>query len=551
MELGMALAATGSSVAGSLLGNKVAEMMGGGEDPLLEAYNKELNAALDNAIKASRSYMNQGVDSLNTGLNSATNVLNTGYNRAIFQLTSNTNAGFNLSQALAQPFRTAGYNAQDALSASMGLSTPQGGTANLAEQNSRIQQANLYGKQIFGESGAPSGSSLLSAADPNAYTTTPDKITDYIKNSLQQMSFGTKRTGWRTNYRDPVTGTWSLSPEDFYNNSTTRTAAEQAVNQQQAAALKAANAPYEAQQGLLKQYNEQLKSLGYAVPDAVNGVNTPFTLPDTVTPNTAAGSTAGTGAAGNAGLQQFLNSPTYQALFGTQPGTEYTATGAYDPLTAFNNNPGTQFAITQGMDAINKQAASKGLLASGTLQKNLLDYATGVVGQNYNTYMGQVGSAFGGYQQNLQQMVGLGAGQSGANTAAQLYPALGQNQASASLGTGTQLANANLATGQDIASLYANQGTTEANAYLNTGAAKSSGLLNIAGMNAQANNAAQQSQAQMYNANQANQGALQAYSSLYPYFNQGNQSNPYSNYPSNYGFYGQNNGSGLSAGSSF
>ena len=110
----------------------------------------------------------------------------------------------------------------------------------------------------------------------------------------------------------------------------------------------------------------------------------------------------------------------------------------------FTESPGYQFRLNQGLNAVQKSAAARGLLGSGGTMKALNDYA-----------QGQASSEFENYANRLAAMAGIGqtstnqTGVLGANTANQI----GQNQ---------------LYSGQAQASSYIN-GANSANAAISNG----------------------------------------------------------------------------------
>ena len=65
-------------------------------------------------------------------------------------------------------------------------------------------------------------------------------------------------------------------------------------------------------------------------------------------------------------------------------------------MNDFYNDPGYQFTLQQGTNAVNNSAAAKGGLLSGAAAKGLANYTTGLANQTY-------GDAFNRYMQNRQQ----------------------------------------------------------------------------------------------------------------------------------------------------
>ena len=94
-------------------------------------------------------------------------------------------------------------------------------------------------------------------------------------------------------------------------------------------------------------------------------------------------------------------------------------------MSDFYNNPGYQFTLQQGQNAVNNSAAAKGGLLSGAAAKGIASYTTGLANQTYN-------SAFQNYLSNRQEgyneLAGTASiGQQGISSA---------NSAAASLGSG-------------------------------------------------------------------------------------------------------------------
>lgn len=78
--------------------------------------------------------------------------------------------------------------------------------------------------------------------------------------------------------------------------------------------------------------------------------------------------------------------------------------------------PGYQFAQEQGLDALNRRANSRGMLASGNNTQDILKFSQGLADQNYFNYLNALNPYFG------QQ-------QAGANGLANTYGNLAGNQA--------------------------------------------------------------------------------------------------------------------------
>jgi hypothetical protein len=140
-----------------------------------------------------------------------------------------------------------------------------------------------------------------------------------------------------------------------------------------------------------------------------------------------------------AGLQPFLQN------FGTaQQGTAAlgNALGLNGPqgnaaaTQAFMNNPGYQFQVNQATNAVDRNAAAQGRLNSGNTNVDLANYISGLAGQGWQQYLG-----------NLQPYLGMA--QNSAAGIGNLYSGLGgalnQNltgQGQAAYGTEAGIGNA-------------------------------------------------------------------------------------------------------------
>lgn len=83
--------------------------------------------------------------------------------------------------------------------------------------------------------------------------------------------------------------------------------------------------------------------------------------------------------------------------------------------TDLTNEPGYQFNLNQGLDAINKQLAASGLVGTGRAIKAAQDYATGLADRTYN-------DAFNRWASQNQQLSGLsGQGLSSVNSLLGVY----------------------------------------------------------------------------------------------------------------------------------
>ncbi|MGJ0454172.1 MAG: hypothetical protein ACR65T_13235 [Methylocystis sp.] len=99
------------------------------------------------------------------------------------------------------------------------------------------------------------------------------------------------------------------------------------------------------------------------------------------------------------------------------------AAGNEAATNAFQAGPGYQFALGQGLEALNRNAASRGMLASGNNTQDILKYSQGLANQEYGNWQDRLGN-FSGMGLNAAQ------GQTGRQGAlANLDTGLGTQQA--------------------------------------------------------------------------------------------------------------------------
>lgn len=68
------------------------------------------------------------------------------------------------------------------------------------------------------------------------------------------------------------------------------------------------------------------------------------------------------------------------------------AEGTQRAQEAFRVSPGYQFARDQGLEALNRTAASRGMLASGNNTQDILKFSQGLADQEYGKYLTGLGS---------------------------------------------------------------------------------------------------------------------------------------------------------------
>ncbi len=70
-----------------------------------------------------------------------------------------------------------------------------------------------------------------------------------------------------------------------------------------------------------------------------------------------------------------------------QQGPSYQPQGFQSPTFDFQADPGYQFRLNQGLDAVQNRMAGRGLISSGAEQTGIMDYASGLAAQEYqNAY---------------------------------------------------------------------------------------------------------------------------------------------------------------------
>lgn len=128
---------------------------------------------------------------------------------------------------------------------------------------------------------------------------------------------------------------------------------------------------------------------------------------------------------------------------------QYTAEGPYTQeqiSDKISNLPGYQAQLTQGSEAINKSASSKGYLGSGRVLKELMNFGQNTLSQFYGNELDRLASLAGAGQQaaGISAQGSLNKG----NALAGLYQSLGDTKANAALASGNALAQSLLAANQ-------------------------------------------------------------------------------------------------------
>ena len=130
----------------------------------------------------------------------------------------------------------------------------------------------------------------------------------------------------------------------------------------------------------------------------------------------------------------------------TQPGGAATQNFSYAPFD-YNQNtdPGTQFRLKQGLDAMNASAVARGGLISGNALKAGQDYGQAAGSQEYqnafNRYLATNAQNLQAYNTNTaNQQFLANQGQSSANNTANSIGNFGNSAASNTIGAGNALA---------------------------------------------------------------------------------------------------------------
>lgn len=147
-------------------------------------------------------------------------------------------------------------------------------------------------------------------------------------------------------------------------------------------------------------------------------------------------------------------------------------------MQQFQQSPGYQFQLDQGMQAMQRSAASKGLLNSVGTQQNLNNYAQGTANSDYQNalqnYMNQNQQKYNmlsGLANQGLQATGLAnsSGQNYANNASNTILGAGNAQAAGSIATGNAITNG-LSNGVNgyvnynaMSNLFGNQGNNAGN----------------------------------------------------------------------------------------
>lgn len=117
-------------------------------------------------------------------------------------------------------------------------------------------------------------------------------------------------------------------------------------------------------------------------------------------------------------------------------------------FSSFTTSPDFQFNLGQGQDAINRSAAARGGLLSGAAVKAGETFASGLAGNEFNSYVNHLGAAAGQGQSATNATTAAGTNMANQNSAA--YTNAGNARASAYTDVGQTIGN----TANSLASNY-------------------------------------------------------------------------------------------------
>lgn len=135
------------------------------------------------------------------------------------------------------------------------------------------------------------------------------------------------------------------------------------------------------------------------------------------------------------------------------------ASGAgYSGDGGFTASPGYDFRMSEGLKAIDRQNAARGILNSGGADKARMRYAQGLASSEYDTYANRIAALAG-----VGQSATGSTAAAGANSSGQIVNALGQN-------------------GQNQMTAATNAGNARASSYANAGSAINGTVNNLASL---------------------------------------------------------------------
>ena len=121
------------------------------------------------------------------------------------------------------------------------------------------------------------------------------------------------------------------------------------------------------------------------------------------------------------------------------------AEGNQRAVSAFQTSPGYEFAMNQGLDALDRRAASRGMLASGNTNLDTINYATGLANQQYGNWQQNLAGLINPEMAATSGIAGVETGRAGLyNTDAQNRVGLASGITSGLNSQATQAANAEM-----------------------------------------------------------------------------------------------------------
>lgn len=152
-------------------------------------------------------------------------------------------------------------------------------------------------------------------------------------------------------------------------------------------------------------------------------------------------------------------------------------------VNAFQTDPGYQFQLQQGLQALDRTANERGMLSSGNLTQDELAYSQGLANQGYQQWLqnlwglggqapGLAGAQSGLYSQLAGLGTGLGQAEAGLTGAgygglANIASGLGSNLSNLYTGTGQEVAGMQSGLGPELAQLTLGKAGTQAGTLAN------------------------------------------------------------------------------------
>jgi len=470
-----------------------------------------LNQYYQQATQQYGNYFNAANANLQNSNLQSQNILQGGFNQANQTLLS----GQQQAGTYLAPYINQGLPALDAYSQSMGLGTPVGGSLQAFNQQQAAAQAQANANQAIGNQynqdlsaynqsqndfqnklnqfNLSQGANVTPTTKPNAAGTAASAGGGYVYDPATGMANRAAVAAQGGDKLDAAlkSGINQLTSWNVNGNPTplTRTSKAallpNATSEQKIAALNELNFHMgNLDAGRASPIRGQISSAisGYKAPVEAGQQNIGMapTAPNQAnyipaqTPIAAAPEMTSNAAAQQQGLQNFYASPLSQVLYGGNP--QDMSTQSIEQR--FQNDPGYQFQLQQGLNAVQNNALAKGQGYSPSMATSLQDYGSGLASQNFDTYRTGLANTFTQYQNQLQNLAGMGATASGGGATLAQQTSQGVNQNQTNLGTGQ--ANINQATGQGLSNNYMNsasgqsnlsmaQGSNLANAYTGQG----------------------------------------------------------------------------------